>query len=252
MTSALHSIEHSPSFFRKVNMTILTKQQASELLHISQSTLERRVKAGRYQCQPKQSDHPCERMTFSYADIGLVEPVPEPTPTPEPTVVEAPQPEPEPEPSFTPRPLSGFEKKQADDAQFARDYLAGRATDSAGNNSTVGIETCSLLGPHDPEPSGPSETQSHMNQALLGTNDSAGNPVEAPRHAFENGEGHTRQGSPLCAGYSQQAYDAAMRDWTRRGGRRSEGEQEIASRDAIQNINRSFPTAPHSSRPTVR
>lgn len=148
--------------------------------------------------------------------------------------------------AFKPRPLTREEM----DEQFAADYLAGKQTDSCGNGRDV--KTCSLLGPVDIEPSVPGDPQAHMVPALLGTNDSTGAPAEVKRHSFESGEGFTRGGSPLAAGISQEAYDNMMKDWTRRGGGRSEGEQEIASRQAVDNINRSFGTSPHVSRSTAR
>lgn len=232
-------------------MTTLTKAEACALLHISDSTMTRRLKAGIYQCT-RTGEGQYARLSFSYADIGLTEPQPEPTPA----VAEVsshdgtklPEPTPEPE-TFKPRPLTRAEM----DEKFARDYLSGKATDSCGNR--IDQKTCSLLGTTGADyerPSASAESQSHMTAGLLGTNDTEGNAVEVPRHAFENGDGFTRGGKPLAAGFSQDAYDQAMKDWTKRGGGRSEGEQEQASRRAVDNISRSFPTAPFSRKSTVR
>ena len=79
----------------------LSKKEACALLHISESTLLRRMKAGRYKFS-KVGEGQYAKLSFTYAGIGLTEPIPEviplavshaPAPVPEPVQ------EPEPEPS---------------------------------------------------------------------------------------------------------------------------------------------------------
>jgi hypothetical protein len=55
-------------------MTQLSKADACALLHISESTMTRRLKAGRYTCT-RSGIGKYDPITFSYADIGLTEPV---------------------------------------------------------------------------------------------------------------------------------------------------------------------------------
>src|SRR5260370_41075206 len=57
-------------------MTTLTKAEACALLFISESTMTRRLKAGRYTAT-KQGDGKFAPLVFTYADIGLTEPVAE-------------------------------------------------------------------------------------------------------------------------------------------------------------------------------
>lgn len=55
----------------------LSKADACALLHISESTMTRRLRAGRYTCT-RTGTGKYDPITFSYADIGLTEPTPEP------------------------------------------------------------------------------------------------------------------------------------------------------------------------------
>jgi hypothetical protein len=54
----------------------LSKAEACALLHISESTMTRRLKAGRYKAE-KQGEGKFAPLVFTYADIGLTEPVAE-------------------------------------------------------------------------------------------------------------------------------------------------------------------------------
>jgi hypothetical protein len=58
-------------------MTTLSKAEACAILHISESTMTRRLKAGRYTCT-RTGTGKYDPIRFSYADIGLMEPVVEP------------------------------------------------------------------------------------------------------------------------------------------------------------------------------
>lgn len=226
---------------------ILNKAQAAKALGISLRTLCNRMKDGSIRYTKLQGTKVGEpSVFFTYEQLGLPEPVAAPAPVHD--VQIAPQYE-DPKPAFVARPvIDSLAQKISEDLSFAVAYREGRATDSLGNRidgtntkfPTLGPQ--SLLGPVEIDHGPPPETQSHMTQGLLATNDHTGSPVEAPRWAFEtNPEGFTRSGRPLAVGFSQDAYDAAMRDWHRRGGGRSESEMEQASRRAIDNINRSFP-----------
>lgn len=148
-----------------------------------------------------------------------------------------------PEESFTPRPLSPIEQKEAEDRAFAARYLDGLESDGCGN--TIKEKKCSLLGPRNEESSAPAETQSHMRPELLGN-------IPSGQAAPMASAGMTRDGSPLAEGFSQEAYDQQMQAWRRSGGRRSEGEMEIASRRGEQNIRQSFGTSPRTKNSTVR
>ncbi len=211
-------------------MTQLTKKQAAKLLHVSETTLYRRVKAGKYTCT-RTGEGQFAKLSFTYADIGLPEPAP-PAPVQllgvlvQPTITSA---------------TCGT--KPPDSRTFAEKFLDGDAADSIGNKVdgtndrflTKGAQ--SLLGPIEPDHGPPVDTQAHMKAALLATNDTLGNPREATVTA----EGYTRGGSPLAHGLSQETYDAMMRDWKRSGGGRSESEMEQQVRRSKSNINRSFP-----------
>lgn len=76
-------------------MKTLSKKQACALLHISESTLLRRMKAGRYQFT-RIGEGKWAKVEFTYAGIGLQEPAPPLVPTP--LAVSHPAPEPDPEP----------------------------------------------------------------------------------------------------------------------------------------------------------
>lgn len=138
----------------------MTKQQACELLHISESTLQRRLRAKKYTCT-RTGEGQYAPITFTFADLGLTEPTPEPTadlasaePTAAPVVVPAVKPD-----------TRTWEQRHRD----------GDAPDSCGNfldghNDQFPSNGASLVGPCYPrEPIPPNrDTASHMDQALVG------------------------------------------------------------------------------------
>jgi len=85
-----------------------------------------------------------------------------------------------------------------------------------------------------------------MNPALIGTNDSAGNPIA--NGGWKMGEpkpdktlqGFTRSGQPLAAGISQESYNAMMKDWSRSHGGPSMSEQREAVERSKATINDAF------------
>jgi len=222
---------------------LLTKSEAAELLHISGSTLQRRMRAGRYQFT-KIGEGQYAEVRFTYEGLGLAQPKP---PIPEPSLPDidavAEVPDIRGPVALSPRPLTPEES----DAEFAARYKAGVETDSAGNKidgtnerfQTKGSQ--SLLGPveRDATPI-PKTGTAHMNPALLSD---YVDPNFAPliQRNPQTGEGFTRSGSPLCDGYSQEHYAADMQAWRRSGGGRSECEMEQAIRRVKENMNRSFP-----------
>jgi hypothetical protein len=136
-------------------------------------------------------------------------------------------------------------KESRDIRTWAEKYKDGDAADSCGNRIdgtnerfiTEGTQT--LLGPTSAIDHGPPvDTQAHMDNRLLGTHDTLGNPVSAPTPVAA---GYTRSGSALADGLSQEAYDAMLQGWRRSGGGRSMSEQELAIRRSREAINRSFP-----------
>jgi hypothetical protein len=229
----------------------LTKTEACALLHISDSTLQRRMKKGVYQFTRAAGQF--GEVTFTHEGLGL----PTPEAPAQPTPVEAPAPA---QPlletadtapaveSFAPRPLTRAEM----DEKFARDYLAGRETDGAGN--TIHDKTCSLLGPVDTDMGcAPVESQSHMLPALLSSNDNFGNPVDSGHNSIDHAaEGSTTRGLSLAHGMTQQMYDDMCRANRQSHNVRSLADEEIATRRSVDNINRSFPTAPYARKSTVR
>lgn len=235
-------------------MKTLNKLQAARALGISPRTLATRMKSGAVQYTKLEGAKIGEQsVSFTYEQLSI----PEPSAAPAPVVHDvqiAPQYNDDPKPDrFTHymtkvrnRP-SEVDEKAAEDQAWAEAYREGRVTDSLGNRSDGTNErwpnqgSVSLLGPITVDHGPPAETQAHMIPGLLGTNDTEGNAAQVPRWGFECGEGFTRGGSQLDKGISQENYDAMMRDWNRRGGGRSEGDQERASLQAVQNINRSFP-----------
>jgi len=76
----------------------LSKKEAANLLHISLSTLERRIKAGKYTCT-RTGEGQYSPLMFTYADIGLTEPAPAPVAPLD--LFPAPPVMPEPEPAET-------------------------------------------------------------------------------------------------------------------------------------------------------
>ena len=144
----------------------LNKQQACELLHISPTTLWRRMKAGTY--TSTRGEGQFAALSFTYADLGLTEP----TPAVNHDVQIAEQYDDAP----LEKPIAAPRAQSRDDADrsFAEAYRSGDAADSAGNRidgtnerfRTKGIQ--SLLGPVEIERT-PVSTTSHMDPALVGT-----------------------------------------------------------------------------------
>ena len=117
----------------------MTKSEAAALLQISPRTLERRLKAGVYQCT-RTGTGKYDPITFTYADLGLAEPTPKPVET----IASTPEPSPERKalhlkPVVVPE--SNIDAKEANDQTFAAAYLAGDACDSAGNKVDGTIST---------------------------------------------------------------------------------------------------------------
>lgn len=242
-------------------MTQLSRKQCADLLGISLSTFQRRVKKGIYGAGVKTGPLKTDEVWYSFTDIGLPEPepcgadsAPEPEPEqhpesgpyqPEPCVGElSPRSEPEPCVPSTERPLSDFELRQAEDLAFAEAYRTGNATDSLGNTVNGSNERfpvsgqATLLGPAVRElpPRTPRTGTAHMNPALLSDSPSdtaARNPQEGP--------GSTRYGSALAAGYTQDHYNADMEDWRRRRGAPSMSQQREAQERSEALIHAAFP-----------
>jgi hypothetical protein len=132
-------------------MTTLTKAEAAALLHISESTLQRRIKAGIYSCT-RTGEGQYAPITFTYADLGLTEPTP-PTPEREPTPRVEVQPVPERERIPTLQESGGLPITE----------------DSLGNPVHGPATKYSLLGPHPPIQRTPTPGPfDHMDPALLG------------------------------------------------------------------------------------
>jgi hypothetical protein len=86
-------------------MTTLTKAEACALLFISESTMTRRLKAGRYTCT-RTGTGKYDPVTFTHEQLGLTAPVAEVEPVSDsdthgPVVLSTTRPEPEPEPDIT-------------------------------------------------------------------------------------------------------------------------------------------------------
>lgn len=225
----------------------LTKKEACKLLGISPRTLDRRMAKGQYKFTRSGVGQFAE-LSFTHADIGLPEPAPVVELVPAVTV--------EPEPQFAPSPLSESELRAEADQRFADDFKRGKATDSLGNKIDGTNEKWPLKGAQslvgirdDYDPSdlglGPVNHQAHMDQRLIGTNDSLGNPVAndgwkmgdpKPDHTT----GRTRSGQTLAPGITQEAYNIAMKDWRRSHGGPSMSESREAQERSKANIAASF------------
>jgi hypothetical protein len=217
----------------------MNKKQACELLHISNSTLDRRMKDGTYK-YTKQAGQFGE-VSFTRADLGLSEvqkyEIPLPYQDPAPVRV-----------AYKPPQLEAIEKKELEDLHFASRYIAGAATDSFGNTidgnnagcPTKGTASLVKRGPIDPVT--PSETQSHMKPELLSNYN-----VELPHKDWHGGEpaepqGFTNAGVALCPGISQEDYDGMMVQFLKRNPKgRSEAEYETKQRRDVRTILQSFP-----------
>jgi hypothetical protein len=226
----------------------LNKAQAAKALGISLRTLATRMKLGTVKYSKIEGARPFEQsVTFTYEQLGIAPPV-ETAPAPAPVVHDVPiaqeYEDEQPVTRLTRHTPSEVDVKAEEDLAFAEAYREGRVSDSMGNKidgtnanwPTKGA--VSLLGPGEWERGPAPDVQAHMSKALQSTYDYWGNPIvvaEAPT------AGVTRGGRALAPGISQESYDAMMSSWRVRGGGRSEGEQEIASRRAEQNIRKSFP-----------
>jgi len=224
----------------------MTKEQVMDLLHISRSTLERRMADGTYKYT--KAEGRLGKVSFTRADLGLPEPKEIPLPYQDPAPVRI---------GCQPRhfimPTPQIEKKQQEDLAFASKYLAGAATDSFGNKvdgtndarTTAGVGT--LVQPDVKEFQPPADSQSHINPALLSSNDNAGNPIEKYHKDWHGGEpsepqGFTDKGVALCSGLSQSDYDAMMQQYRRRCPKgRSESEFETKQRRDVRTVLESFP-----------
>ncbi|MGD1076782.1 MAG: hypothetical protein ABR881_00545 [Candidatus Sulfotelmatobacter sp.] len=210
----------------------MTKKQVCELLCISPKTLQRRIAKGQYKFTSTGEGQFAE-LSFTHADLGLIEPVPVPEPTPEPvpaleTAPAAPA-APTPEPKFAPTPLGPIELQREADERFAQDYKRGLATDSLGNtiggtnDSRPTLGAVSLIGPSVDASQRPAiDTQAHMTSPI-GDSDA----INAPRHSFDKG-------------LSDDDLAAMRSDWKRRGGGLSMSEQRQAIERSKANINEAF------------
>jgi hypothetical protein len=229
----------------------LSRKQCADLLGISLSTFQRRVKAGKYGAGTKTGPLKTDEVWYTFPDIGLPEPtreevpraLPEPVVTPEPKSEEVPRSSPEPEPVVTREP-SDFELRQQADLAFAEAYRRGDVTDSMGNTVNGSNEKypvsglVTVLGPKPVAlpPLGPRTGTRHMDPALL-----SDTPTDRPLRNPQLGDGSTQQGSPLGAGYTQEQYDADMQDWRRRRGLPSMSQQREAIERSEALIHAAFP-----------
>jgi hypothetical protein len=177
-------------------MITLNRFQAAALLGIGERTLRRRVEKGIYQCTRVGAGDFAE-VSFTYAQLGLVEPAPVVVPEAVEIISVHDGPklevEPEPQPVFAPHPASPIDLKAEEDFRFSQAYLAGEVTDSAGNNVNGTNERfptkghVSLLGPTEQIPRTKPDTQAHMNPALVGTSRTmSGVDCEPVAHAGSN------------------------------------------------------------------
>jgi hypothetical protein len=224
----------------------MTKTQVKELLHISNSTLDRRMKDGTYKYTKAAGQF--GEVSFTRADLGL----------PELPQIKLPYQDPAPvsiacQPRHFIMPTPQIEKKQNEDLAFASKYLAGAATDSFGNRvdgSNAGCPTkgaTTLIQPTALEYVAPADSQAHINPALLSTNDNAGNPKEKYHKDWHGGEpsepqGFTDRGIALAPGLSQSDYNGMMEQYRSRCPKgRSESEFETKQRRDVRTILESFP-----------
>ena len=160
----------------------MTRKQAAALLGISTRTFSRRLADGIYKGS-RTGEGQFSEVSFSYADLGLVEPSVAKLAT-HPDVRVAAQYE----DAAPDAPVREFRTRPApeatnpnlglhpdDDLTFAEAYRKGLATDTAGNTihgdnerwPTKGL--ISLLGPQDPKPKVRPDTTAHMDPRLIGT-----------------------------------------------------------------------------------
>jgi hypothetical protein len=130
-------------------MTTLSKAEACALLHISDSTMTRRMRAGQYKFT-RTGNGQYAAVSFTYEGLGLVEPTP--------AVAEA-QPMPAVEAKPVPMPVPTLQ--ESGELPITEDSL--------GNPVHGPATKYSLLGPHPPiQPSVPPGPFDHMDAALLG------------------------------------------------------------------------------------
>jgi hypothetical protein len=235
----------------------LNKKQAAKALYISLRTLERRMKAGTYKFTSTGEGHWAE-VSFSCADLGLPEPK-EAVSLPY-QDVDMPQRAPEqPQKAFPTRKPSPIDVKTASDLEFAERYRAGEATDSYGNDINGSNKLCPTIGAQcgvksrDVEVSLPPDSQSHMDPALISTNDTLGNPIDpefkmGTQEYCESRAGlipttaRTRDGKAmLCPGLSPESYAAMMHQWDKHNGTPSESQMAEKIRNDRAAIRRAFP-----------
>lgn len=167
----------------KGTMKTLSKKDVCALLGISPKTLQRRMAKGQYKFT-RTGEGRFSEVAFTFADIGLPEPV-EPTTAPD-VPVSAPELEPTPAlgPVIPERPLSNIELRTIEDAVFADHYKQGLVTDSAGNNVNGTNEKfpsgpITLLGPRQPEQKRKASGASHMDPKLVADPSVAHNPIDS-------------------------------------------------------------------------
>ncbi len=138
-------------------MTTLTKAEACALLFISESTMTRRLKAGRYKAT-KEGDGKFAPLVFTYADIGLTEPVAEVESSTD--LVEHPEPEPR---GDSPLPDAGGSSPKIPDIATPDAFNPHEYRDSFGHSLTGNAEHKMF---ESQPPARKSGTDDHMPEAL--------------------------------------------------------------------------------------
>lgn len=228
----------------------LTKRQVAALLGIAYSTVGRWTREGKLKPHYETAERFAESVFFKRSEL----------PAPTAKAPKAPVSKLLTRPATTGNlpevPASPERTESRDLRTWAERYRDGDETDSCGNtidgaNDQYKSTGASLLGPAIPAERGPKpDVQSHMSAALLASNDHLGNPIVGPVRmncvpnfvdvAFKT-EGHTRSGTTLAPGLSQETYDKMFNDWRRSGGGRSMAEQELSIRRSKQAIGAAFP-----------
>jgi hypothetical protein len=204
----------------------MTKKQVLELLHISNSTLDRRMKDGTYKFTKAAGQF--GEVTFTREGLGLPA-LPEIKlpyqDDPEPTRIRC-------ERKHFIRPTPAIEKKQQEDLAFATAYKMGQATDSFGNRIDGSNDLCRETGaatlvpvpvrdyaaPHR------TNTQAHMSSVhYVDTDVPSGND------------------NPLNPGVDPSTLDAMRFQFSRSVGSPSQSEMAAKAWNDRRNINASFP-----------
>lgn len=202
----------------------MNKQQACELLGISDRTLSRRMADGTVKFG-KVGEGQFAGVNFTRSGLGLPE-LPQiklPYQDPAPVRVRC-------EPKHFILPTPAIEKKQQEDLAFARKYLSGSATDSFGNkidgtNDTVPTTgAATLVRPHPVDYTIPLDSQAHMSEV----------------HRI-NTDVPSANDNPLNAGVDLQTLDAMRVAWSRQGGGRSQSEMEKKIRNDKTFMHLAFP-----------